>query len=377
MKRILCAALLLVVSGHRPASAEFIDQMGGGATSPNSSVNLFEGAGAEKPIEIDLKQKQDALFEDDGSTTLEPLVVQYEKYNVVPVRVRNLAETHIFFPEDEVIEDVLTGDPAVFDVDFPRVSPSSAPTRKNMLVVRLVDGVVGADSSMTAVGRLRANGERRKYLFLLSGWSYRAETLSNFFVFIEDDEESRETPARLRTTAARTNGGQIERTPEYLREIPFDPTDISFNDYEPMRPSNVTDEELQKIMPEQIWTDGYWTYLQYGERQADIMPWVTVRRVVDGISSPVDYLRHPKKHNVLVVQTVGENLFLRNGEKRVLCLIWVAGQGYVADQRQAAMMQAAPGEQEAAHVEAAPLGAVEETTLPASDPQVSSESEGL
>jgi type IV secretory pathway VirB9-like protein len=304
--------------------------MGGGATSPKSGVNLF-GGGIERPIDVDLNQKQDALYEDDGSTSLKPLVVDYKEYDVISVKVRNLAETHIFFPEDEIVEDVLNGDSSVFSVDFPRVTPNSPPTRKNMLIVRLNEGAVGADTSMTAIGRLRENGERRKYLFILSGWSYKSSTLSNFFVFIKDTEEQKKPASVIRASTANHAASQIQRTPEYLREIPFKPTDISFNDYDPQRPEDVTDEELRKIMPEQIWTDGDWTYLQYGERQADIMPWVVVRRVVDGISSPVDYMRHPKKHNVLVVQTVGQNLFLRNGEKRVLCLIWVGGQGYMTE----------------------------------------------
>lgn len=389
MNRVFWASVCFIAFFVRPASAEFIDQMGGGATTPNSSVNLFGGSGAERPIEIDLNQKQDALYEDDGSTSLKPLVVEYKEYEVIPVKVRNLAETHIFFPEDEIIEDVLNGDSSVFSVDFPRVTPNSAPTRKNMLIVRLNEGAVGADTSMTAIGRLRATGERRKYLFILSGWSYKSNTLSNFFVFIKDDSKEKTPAAATRTITGNASSSQVQRTPEYLREIPFKPTDISFNDYDPQRPDNVSDEEVRKIMPEQIWTDGYWTYLQYGERQADIMPWVVVRRVVDGISSPVDYMRHPKKHNVLVVQTVGQNLFLRNGEKRVLCLIWIGGQGYMAER---SMIASAPNvaplpdvDREAVKEESAPAGLnqempIEETPLPApmsEDDASSAESEGL
>lgn len=395
MKRIVWTWLVFGVLFSPPASAEFIDQMGGGATTPNANLNLFEGNGGERPIEIDLDQKQDALYEDDGSTTLKPLVVDYKEHQVIPVKVRNLAETHIFFPEDEIIEDVLNGDSSVFRVDFPRVNENSPPTRKNMLIVRLNRGAVGGDTSMTAVGRLRENGERRKYLFILSGWSYKSDTLSNFFVFIQDDAaKSRlSPPAPARAMAASQTTPQTQKTPEYLREIPFKPTDISFNDYDPQRPDDVTDAELRKIMPEQIWTDGYWTYLQYGERQADIMPWVVVRRVVDGISSPVDYMRHPKKHNVLVVQTVGQNLFLRNGEKRVLCLVWVGGQGYMTERPTVASAPNYAPEPETGQTgssdrtgptmrgpEMSPEIPVEETPLPSVLPEEkapSAESEGL
>lgn len=330
--RIAAYALLAMVASSTPAFAEFIDQMGGN-TPTGDTTNLFGGGNTdEQQIEIDLKQRQPALYDEsiaapENQQEKGVVVVDYVQYKPVFIKVRNLAATYVFFPESEVIEDVLLGDGSVFDADFPRVSPQSKPTRKNVLILRLKDGLVGADTPMTAIGRLRADGTRRKYLFTVSGWSYRSETLSDFFVFIKA-EGGQEVPAPITRTASLGSSAQIEKTPEYLREIPFEPTDISFGDYELKKPNDVSDDEVRKIMPRQIWTDGYWTYLQYGEQQADTMPWVVVRRVVDDVNSPVDYMRHPKKHNVLVVHSVGKNLYLRNGRKRVLCLVWVGGQGY-------------------------------------------------
>jgi type IV secretory pathway VirB9-like protein len=325
----------LIWSG--PAAGQgFIDTMGGNTPRSANSTDLFGGGQpGEQDIEVDLQQRQAALFDDTVSTPEEQeekgvLVVDYEPYKPVAVKVRNLAETYLFFPEDEVIEDVMLGDGSVFTVDFPRVTPQSQPTRKNVLILSLNKGLVGADTPMTAIGRLRSDGTRRKYLFIVSGWSYRSETISDFFVFIRDEKgdmaAKSSVPGVSRASGNRTAGNQIEKTPEYLREIPFEPTDISFGDYVVKKPSDVSDEEVRKIMPRQIWTDGYWTYLQYGDQQADTMPWVVVRRVVDDVNSPVDYMQHPKKHNVLVVHSVGQNLYLRNGQKRVLCLVWVGSE---------------------------------------------------
>lgn len=318
-----------------PASAEFIDTLGSGGTSagsPAGSRNLFK-QGDEQPIEIDLRQLQDALYDPeiskpDDQTAKGVLVVDHEPYSPVEIKIRNLAQTFIYFPEDEVIDDVLLGDGSIFNVDFPRVEGSSAPTRKNVLVASLNEGQVGGDTNMTAIGRLREDGTRRTYLFLLSGWSYNSDTISDFFVFIRDrDAGTGRSPSDTGKSSVRRlaslNGNTVEKTPEYLREIPFDPMMISVDDYLPMRPEDVPETEAAKVMPRQIWNDGYWTYLEYDEIKADTMLWFAIRKVVDGVNSPVDFHRHPNKHNVIVVHSVGQNLYLRNGENRVLCLIWL------------------------------------------------------
>ncbi|RCK43186.1 TrbG/VirB9 family P-type conjugative transfer protein [Thalassospira profundimaris] len=327
--------LLLLCLMMSPASAEFIDQLGSGGTSSGGQVSnrsLFS-PNEEQPIEIDLRQLQDALYDPDirkpdDQMAKGVLVVDHEPYSPVEIKIRNLAQTFIYFPEDEVIDDVLLGDGSIFHVDFPRVDGSSEPTRKNVLVASLKEGQVGGDTNMTAIGRLREDGTRRTYLFILSGWSYNSETISDFFVFIRDkvrDDGTASSGLNKSTDFRRSskNGNNVEKTPEYLREIPFDPMMISVDDYLPMRPENAPEAAVAKMMPRQIWNDGYWTYLEYDEIEADTMLWFAIRKVVDGVNSPVDFHRHPKKHNVIVVHSVGQNLYLRNGEDRVLCLIWL------------------------------------------------------
>jgi type IV secretory pathway VirB9-like protein len=366
--------MVILCLSSSPASAEFIDQLGSSGTSAGSPAgvrNLFK-QGDEQPIEIDLRQLQDALYDPkikkpEDQTAKGVLVVDHEPYKPVQIKIRNLAQTFIYFPEDEVIDDVLLGDGSIFNVDFPRVEGSSAPTRKNVLVASLNEGQVGGDTNMTAIGRLREDGTRRTYLFILSGWSYNSDTISDFFVFIRDRETGtgKVLPEEAKTSVRRLaslNGNNVEKTPEYLREIPFDPMMISVDDYLPMRPENAPEAEAARVMPRQIWNDGYWTYLEYDEIKADTMRWFAIRKVVDGVNSPVDWHRHPNKHNVIVVHSVGQNLYLRNGENRVLCLIWLDDEAKKEVRRSAVISPAiAPSISPAPEAELAPVIPAENT----------------
>lgn len=324
-------------TGTPVIAQDFIDDFAGTGTAGQGNGGANSSVRGEV---IDLKQRQEMLYEegalDEGQEEKGVRIVDHTPFRPVMVHIRNNAETVIFFPEDEVIEDVYLGEDSVFSARFPTAtgSQNAPPTRRNVLLLRLKNGKVGGDTNMTAVGRLRSDNTRKKYLFYLSGWAIDDERVTDFFVFVQDKtgegtgtgvaDDGPIGPINLPPFGSEGDVS-VNRIPEYLPEIKSSAADIRLGDYVKKVPEDADYDESLDIMPLHVWHDGIWTYLDFGEKRYNVMLQPIIRKVVDEVGSSVDNWADPERPGVVMVHSVGRNLYLRNGLGRVVCLIWVGG----------------------------------------------------
>lgn len=246
---------------------------------------------------------------------------------VMPIRTREFMTTTLELPSWENVERIILGDTLVFEAT--RVKP-------NLLVVRPSHS--GADTNMTVIG---ASGNIYNFYLRSEGWN--SDQITDFTVYISaggggsniiepapvgagDAAGGSATPPR-----AANSGGAVFRSgatsasssptapaassiqpPDYIREIAFKPEDLRFD----LRLFAPTPADIE-IAPLRAFTDGVWTYFDYGEK-ADTVRRPVVFLVVDGVDTMVNTRTAGPTGGILIAEAVG-NFTLRNGN-RVICV---------------------------------------------------------
>jgi len=237
--------------------------------------------------------------------------VAYAPDEIVRLRIREKMPVTIVLPDWEEIGPIANGDPFVFGYQQ---------IQKNMVVVEAAH--VGADASLTIVGK--ASG--RVYAFYLRAEGFNAAQIPDVVVYVKAAapngsrsvmgapplSAARPAPAAEAPSpgtagpAAPVLGRKAGLTdPDYLREVSFDPEKLRFD---------FTMAGDRSIAPERVFSDGVFTYFDFGTRwEGTDLP--AVWRVVDGIDTPQNTRI---RGSMLIAEATGA-FTLRNGQ-RVVCV---------------------------------------------------------
>lgn len=242
-------------------------------------------------------------------------VARYSPDQVYKIRVREFMTTTVVLPEWESIAKAVLGDSYGFKAEQ---------TQPHILVVR--SALAGADTTLTVIG-----GSGRVYPFYIRAEGYNSQNVPDVAVYIKADRPADPThPAEASAAkserfekgkaaekkeasadAARNQTGLED--PDWLRAIPFDPSKLRFD---------FTMTGNKSIAPDRVFSDGIFTYFDYGS-DWDESDLPVVYRVVDGVDTPIN---SRSKGKMLIAESSGA-FTLRNGQ-RVVCIRPV---GYVPD----------------------------------------------
>lgn len=263
----------------------------------------------------------------------------YSPMQVERLYLRLNATTYIYFPEWEVIESFVVGDPNFFEVRFETDPQSGRPLRKNVVLVTAINNVAKADTTLHVTGSLH-NGRRNVYSAWLATYPKKSQTTTDVTVIVQaptpqgaisvgaaGDAATGEDKRAAGEAAPASTGARDPSRPDanaeapeddFLREIKFDYANMKFGTYE----IRVKDAESETIAPVRVMEDGYFTFIDFGENgRSDRILRPNAWRVIDGVDNLVNTRTVGPKGNILVVEGTGYNITLRNGE-RVVCLIY-------------------------------------------------------
>lgn len=269
---------------------------------------------------------------------------------IMPIRIRDYMITTIMFPKWEKITDVFLGESQYLEASI---------MRDNVIGLRSAHS--GIDTTVMAIG-----DSGNIYTFYVRAEGYNTKKLTDINVFVDVDKSgennsmwfkgSSETASAAPATqnsrgrvAKRDDWNPDEQPsmsnigslPHPSKQTQSDPTrpagpdtnmslhpdtqapDSSANaDPSMPRKKLIFDMRMYEVQPgdraiapEYVYSDGVWTYFQYGDK-AESTDWPVVFRVVDGIETRVNTRTAGKKGNVLIAEAVGD-FVLRNGNKAV------------------------------------------------------------
>lgn len=278
-------------------------------------INLADPAAVEAQLKGDFGQVdrrpslplgavQEAWRKADAKAGI--YTVAYAPDEIVRLRIREKMPVTIVLPDWEEVGPIANGDPFVFGYQQ---------IQKNMVVVEVAH--VGADASLTIVGKLSG----RVYAFYLRAEGFNAAEIPDVVVYVKAaaPNGSRSVmgvappvPAKEAPSGAVAGPGVQKpdrktglNDPDYLREVPFDPEKLRFD---------FTMAGDRTIAPERVFSDGVFTYFDFGTRwQGTDLP--AVWRVVDGVDTPQNTRI---RGSMLIAEATGA-FTLRNGQ-RVVCV---------------------------------------------------------
>lgn len=244
-----------------------------------------------------------------GQTAPGRLRVVYQPGVTAQVRTRQYMVTPIHLPSCETIEDVFVGDAGAFEVSRP-------PGRPN--VVLIAPNFVEVDTNLQVI-----SNAGRVYSFYLRSDAVSSDVIPDILVEVEVANacrrgEVRDEPAGVRGIARTTPPQRTQLSPasagrgrDYLRETPFDASKLRFDGFGIF----VAEESHRDIAPDRVFTDGTWTYLDYGDRAGSIT-WPVASLVTEGVDMPVNTRLLGDRDQILVVEAVGD-ITLASGRKTV------------------------------------------------------------
>jgi ComB9 competence protein len=243
---------------------------------------------------------------------------------VMPIRTREFMSTTIELPNWENIEKIILGDTMVFE---------STKIKQNILVVRPTNA--GADTNMTVIG---VSGNIYNFYLRSEGWN--SKDITDLTVYISAAAPGGNiapSPLANATNAAgmplATSAGNAENfsiggnkapmgagaspsgganVPDYVRSVVFKPENLRFD----LRIFAPTPADVD-IAPLRAFTDGTWTYFDYGEK-ADTVRRPVVARVIDGVDTMINTRTAGPNGNIIIAEGLG-SFTLRNGD-RVVCI---------------------------------------------------------
>ncbi|MEQ8832161.1 MAG: TrbG/VirB9 family P-type conjugative transfer protein [Alphaproteobacteria bacterium] len=288
----------------------------------------------------------------------QPLLRVPEDGKIYAVRVRTTMETMFVAPAHDPIADFYLADATVFNPGYSRLRP-------NVLRVRATH--IDADTTLhliTKSGRffhfyLEARGPAfaevpNVAVYLGSGAASMSDMAPQTGSADPAVSEELGLEGAVRTALAdrrrqvdmsdqpagiQAGGGtQIVETgaststnyvpqPDYLRNIPFDPRKMRFDDYTVY----IQTEESREIAPVNVMHDGITTYLYFGEK-SDYIEHPTIRQVVDEIDTPVTYNVLGEKSDIYAVHAIG-SFTLRVGGK-IVCVVYTGPDLFGPEQKE-------------------------------------------
>lgn len=276
----------------------------------------FDGARAGKPLGT-IQREWDNPKPAPGQASPGYVRVSWRPGYVIRVNTRDFMVTTIQLPEHETIIDngAVIGDPATFEAKR---------AGRNVLFVRPTNP--GADTNMTVMtegGRI--------YSFYIRSHGFNTSVITDLIVEVvpsatpnatgayaaADDTNTSPIVAASNSTGpgvplphGRSNRG-IEL--EYLRSIATKPENLDFTTLQMWAPS----EPDKEIAPARVFTDGIFTYFDFGDKGDTVMRPI-VRRIIDGVDTVVNTRTVGTRGEILVAEGVG-NFTLRNGN-RIVCI---------------------------------------------------------
>ncbi len=287
---------------------------------------------------MSLGNTQDAWtqpFENMSPGQVAPGVVrfQWSPELVMPVRAREFMITTFVFPEWEKIERVLIGESYYFEGSI---------IRDNAVVLR--SSASGIDTSISVFGE-----SGNSYDFYVRAESFNTTTLTDMKVFVDaappkTNEVSwfKQTNER-RQAAGNAPGAATGGTNPNYADVPPPPQapvthsvkeNSGVTDETPIVSGSkwyIPDSEViiahrmfevnegdREIAPEVVYSNGRWTFFNYGKMGVTVDRPI-VYRLVDGIETRVNTRTIGDFNEVLVAEAVGD-FVLRNGQK-VVCVI--------------------------------------------------------
>jgi type IV secretory pathway VirB9-like protein len=239
---------------------------------------------------------------------------EYMPDKIIPLRLREAMTTTVRFPSDETIEDIYVSDPVSFEALIPR---------SNVVLIRVKQP--GADGNVVAMG-----SSGNLYQFYVRGEGSNTKVITDMSVDIMVTGRSRPGPG---TGAPMNMGGQarsasasdLKVEADWLRSIGFRPENIvhDLSIYVPQ-------DDSAGVVPERVFRDNQYTYIDYGANADAINEWPVASLVVQGVETPVNVRTAGPNGRMLVVEAVG-NIVLRNGMKIVCIKQNRGGQAGVAD----------------------------------------------
>lgn len=246
---------------------------------------------------------------------------------VMPVRLRDYMITTVIFPKWEKITDVFLGETQYLE---------AAIMRGNVIGLRSAHS--GIDTTVTALGE-----SGNIYTFYVRAEGYNTKKITDINVFVDAKQERIDD--MWQTGTATKKSRMAERDDWAADEMPkladversagqksntesanlsLYPEDPSSTTASPAMPRKQMSFDMRMyevepgdraIAPDYVYSDGVWTYFQYGDRALST-DWPVVYRVVDGVETRVNTRTAGKDGNVLVAEAIGD-FVLRNGTRTV------------------------------------------------------------
>ncbi|MCA3269002.1 MAG: TrbG/VirB9 family P-type conjugative transfer protein [Holosporales bacterium] len=265
-----------------------------------------------------------------SSGQIAPGIVRYvwRPDYVMAVRTREFMTTTLELPQWENVSEIILGDTTIFEAQ---------PIRGKPYIIAIRPLHSGADTNMTVIG---TSGNIYNFYLRSEGWN--SKNITDFTVYIMANPEAYNAggggsgggqpinaltgqPFQNNTNAVQQQPmyGAVNSSfmgvstgrgnaPDYIRSIAFDPANLRFD----MKIYAPSPEDIE-IAPLRAFTDGIWTYFDYGDK-AETVRRPVVFRVVDGVDSMVNTRTAGPNGNIIIAEAVG-NFTLRNGD-RVVCV---------------------------------------------------------
>lgn len=237
----------------------------------------------ERPESVELNQVQEAWNKALPQAGIYRL--PYSKDHVMRLRTRPFMITTIVLPEWEEIMEVLLGDDYFF-----------AAEKKNKNIISLLSKEALCDTSLTIIGK---NGNI--YPFYVRAEKVLSTHIPDIVVYVDAKQE--------RNPYFEIGPPLKEEVTDYLNKVPFLPENLNFS-LEMFQ----KDLESRAIAPQRVYTDGIWTWLDYGDAW-DKKALPAVYQNVDGVDTPVN----TRVENTKIIVHGVPPLTLKNGQK-VICV---------------------------------------------------------
>jgi len=286
-----------------PSAKDVIDSVSASPDVEGESKGNYPDMKREESLPLgQIQRAWDKAPEKDGVYH-----VEWSADKVIKLRVRQYIPVTIVFPEWETIgSEPESGDSFVFGAE--RVG-------SNKLVIRAK--YVGADAAITVIGDsgnvyafyIRAEGANSVNIPDVVVYVHTAPPTGGVVVGPTPQAHAKNAAViggpKSVDVASATRAATGEKSPDFAKGIPFDPSKLSF-DFDMSGDAS--------IAPKRVFSDGIFTWFDYGDRW-DRSDLPAVYRVVDGVDTPVNTR---VRGSMLVAEAAGA-FTLRNGQ-RVVCV---------------------------------------------------------
>lgn len=231
-----------------------------------------------------------------GGDTAGIYTVQHQENRVIRVALRENTKSLIQLPSFEKIKTILVGNEAILEAEG---------LHRNFLILS-PKRFVGVDTNVTILGE-----SGLIYNFYVAVHGYNSKRIPDLKVVVwsqylpeltQEDTPPEEAEKTVELAPHKVTG-------DFLQKVTFDADQLTYNF------SMAGDKE---IAPDRVFTDGWRTFFDYGDRMGrEETP--VIYKVVDGVDTEVTVIR---KGNLLVATDTGDFALLL-GKKRVC--VWPSG----------------------------------------------------